>query len=100
MKFEAKSKASLYVVMSNRGITNATVVDEIIIYLFSCLICSSAEGIEEENKLPNPYKAVLKKIFVRSKKAVIWFLAKKTPVETKTNNKGIRHRTVSLLSGK
>lgn len=85
--------------MSNRGKTNAKVVDEIIIYLFSSLICSSAEGIEEENKLPNPYKAVQKKIFVRSKKVVIWFLAKKTPVETKTNNMGIRHRNVSLLSG-
>lgn len=71
MKFEAKSKASLYVVMSNRGITNTKVVDEIIIYLFSCLIRSSAEGIEEENKLPNPYKAVQKKIFLRSKGALI-----------------------------
>ena len=77
--------------MSNRGITNAKVVDEIIIYLFSCLMRSSTERIEEENKLPNPYKAVQKKIFVRSKKAVIWFFAKKIPVETKTNNKGIRH---------
>ena len=100
IKFVAKSKVSLYIIMSNRGITNAKVVDEIIIYLFSCLMRSSTERIEEENKLPNPYKAVQKKIFVRSKKAVIWFFAKKTPVEAKTNNKGIRHRIVSLLSGK
>lgn len=63
--------------MSIRGITNTKVVDEIIIYLFSCLICSSTEGIEEENKLPNPYKAVQKKIFVRLKKTVIWFLQRK-----------------------
>ena len=100
IKFVAKSKVSLYIIMSNRGITNAKVVDEIIIYLFSCLMRSSTERIEEENKLPNPYKAVQKKIFVRSKKAMIWFFAKKTPVEAKTNNKGIRHRIVSLLSGK
>ena len=71
IKFEAKSKVSLYIIMSIRGITNTKVVDEIIIYLFSCLICSSTEGIEEENKLPNPYKAVQKKIFVRLKK--LWY---------------------------
>lgn len=57
-KFEARSKVSLYIIMSNRGITSAKVVDEIIIYLFSCLMRSSTEGIEEENKFPNPYKAV------------------------------------------
>lgn len=99
IKFEAKSKVSLYIIMSIRGITNTKVVDEIIIYLFSCLICSSTEGIEEENKLPNLYKAVQKKIFVRLKNCDMVF-AKKTPAEVKTNNKGIRHRIVSLLCGK